>query len=285
MGDAVGVIGLGIMGSAMSNNLMEFGFKVHGYDIDPAAIERFKGDGGRACSSCSAVAENASHIVLSLPNAAALATVSSEMSTSGHTDCVLIETSTLALADKNAAHEVLTGSGIALLDCPLSGTGAQAQTGDIAVYASGGHDAYLAVEHLFPGFARSYVYLGEFGNGSRMKYIANLLVAVHNVAAGEAFALAARAGLDLNTVRETIGKGVGSSRIFEVRGPLMVEDRYTPPTMKVDMFQKDLDIIDEFARSVGASTPLLDAVRPIYDAAQAQGYGASDTAVVRKIIG
>ena len=283
MSERVGVIGLGIMGSAMSNKLISSGFEVHGYDTDPAAIERFKGGGGMACTSASEVAQNTEQILLSLPSATALASVSAEIAASGCTARVLVETSTLALAAKNAAHNALADSDIALLDCPLSGTGAQARVGDIAVYASGPHDAYLAVEHIFPSFSRSHVYLGAFGNGSRMKYIANLLVAVHNVAAGEAIALAARAGLDLNTVYETINKGAGSSRIFELRGPMMVADVYTPPTMKVDMFQKDLEIIDEFARSVGASTPLLDAVRPIYDAAQDLGYGTSDTAAVRKI--
>ena len=284
MNDTVGVIGLGIMGSAMSNKLITSGIEVYGYDIDPAAIDRFKGDGGMACTSASEVAQNTEQILLSLPSATALASVSSEIAACGCTARVLVETSTLALAAKNAAYDILGGADIALLDCPLSGTGAQARVGDIAVYASGAHDVYLAVEHIFPSFSRSHVYLGAFGNGSRMKYIANLLVAVHNVAAGEAFALAARAGLDLNTVYETVNQGAGSSRIFEVRGPLMVEGVYSPPTMKVDMFQKDLDIIDEFARSVGASTPLLDAVRPIYDAAQALGYGSSDTAAVRKVI-
>lgn len=284
MNGPVGVIGLGIMGSAMSNKLISSGIEVHGYDIVSAAVERFKDDGGIASTSASEVAHNSEHILLSLPSAKALGDVSAEIAASGCTSRVLVETSTLALAAKTAAHDALANVGIALLDCPLSGTGAQAQSGDVAVYASGDHDAYLAVAPLFPRFSRSHVYLGAFGNGSRMKYIANLLVAVHNVAAAEAFALAARAGLDLNTVYETINNGVGSSRIFEVRGPLMVENAYTPPTMKVDMFQKDLGIIDAFARSVGASTPLLDAVRPIYDAAQALGYGSSDTAAVRKVL-
>ena len=98
-----------------------------------------------------------------------------------------------------------------LLDCPLSGTGAQAVTRDLAVYASGEEAAFGRCREIFAGFARATHYLGAFGNGSRMKFVANLLVAVHNVAAAEAIVLGTKAGLDPQRILEVIGSGAGNS--------------------------------------------------------------------------
>ncbi len=177
----------------------------------------------------------------------------------------------------------LAGGGITLLDCPLSGTGAQAVTRDLAVYASGERAAYDRAEPVFRGFARATHYLGAFGNGSKMKFIANLLVAVHNVASAEAMVLGTKAGLDPDTIVKVIASGAGNSRVFELRAPLMAKNDYTP-TMKIDIWQKDMAIIAEFAQTLGVPVPTFTASAPIYDAAQAAGLGGEDTAAVAEII-
>ena len=137
---------------------------------------------------------------------------------------------------------------------------------------------------VFQGFARSTYYLGEFGNGSKMKYVANLLVAIHNVSTAEAFVLGMKAGLDPETIYKVIGDGAGTSRMFEVRGPLMVKGEYEPATMKVDIWQKDMKIIGEFATKLGVPTPLFAASALLYTAAMAQGRGKQDTASVCAIL-
>ncbi len=171
-----------------------------------------------------------------------------------------------------------------LLDCPLSGTGAQAATRDLAVYASGERAAYDRAEPVFRHFARVCHYLGEFGNGSKMKFVANLLVAVHNVASAEAMVLGMKAGLDPDAIVKVIGSGAGTSRVFELRAPLMAKGAYEPPTMKIDVWQKDMAIIGEFARALGVPTPTFAATGPVYDEAQGQGLGGQDTAAVCKLL-
>ena len=118
-----------------------------------------------------------------------------------------------------------------------------------------------------------------------MKFIANHLVAIHNVATAEALIMAERAGLDLPTVVRCIGDGAGSSRMLQMRGPLMAESRYTPATMKMVNWMKDMDAIGGFARGLGAPTPLFDATRPIYDKAMAEGRTEEDTAAVFAVMG
>src|SRR5580700_5966543 len=115
---------------------------------------------------------------------------------------------------------------------------------------------YKRVAPVLEGFARAHYYIGEFGAGSKMKFIANLLVAIHNVAAAEAMVLGMKSGLDLNLLLKVISDGAGNSRILELRGPLMAKGDYSKPSMKVDVWQKDMTIIGDFARKMECPTPL-----------------------------
>ena len=126
--------------------------------------------------------------------------------------------------------------------------------------------------------------MGTFGAGSKMKFIANLLVAIHNVSAAEALVLAMKAGLDPELAYRVVGDGAGSSRMFQVRGPMMVRGDYRDATMKVDVWQKDRAIIADFARALGFPTPLFLASAPIYTAALAAGHGSEDTASVCAVL-
>lgn len=274
----VGVIGLGIMGSAMAANLVKAGFSVRGCDVLPERRAALEAAGGKAVASAAQL--EAPVLITSLPGAEPLHDVCRQLTTGA----VVVETSTLPIEDKLAARDALEARGITLLDCPLSGTGAQARTRDLAVYGSGERAAFSKVIPVLEGFARSHYYLGEFGNGSRMKYVANLLVAIHNVAAAEAFALGMKAGLDPQTLYEVVGDGAGTSRMFQVRGPQMVAGNYEQATMKVDVWQKDMKIIGEYATRLGVPTPLFNASAALYTAAMAQGFGKHDTAAVCAVL-
>ena len=279
---AVGVIGLGIMGSAISASLARAGFSVCGYDLLEARRRALKRAGGVPLASPAAVFRKAPVVITSLPSAAALHAVSKEVP--AKKSGIVIETSTLPLEDKLAARDALKRRQLTLLDCPLSGTGAQARTKDLVVYGSGDKSAFLQVVPVMEGFARAHYHLGEFGNGSRMKYVANLLVAIHNVSAAEAFVLGMKAGLDAATIYKVVGDGAGASRMFQVRGPQMVAGNYADATMKVEVWQKDMKIIGDFAARLGVPTPLFNASAAIYSAALAQGFAQQDTAAVCAVL-
>ena len=281
----VGLVGLGIMGSAMAPNLLAAGFEVFGFDVSPERLQAFVQAGGTPVASPQAVAEAAPIVITSLPSVAALQAV--VLGPQGLTSAkvpgrILVETSTFPIEDKQAVRDQATNWH--MLDCPLSGTGAQAAKKDLLVYASGDSAAIAACAQVFDGFSKAHHDVGAFGNGSRMKFVANLLVAIHNVAAAEAFALGIKAGLDADTIYKVIADGAGGSRMFTVRGPQMVANHYEPATMKVETWQKDMKIIAEFAAHVGAPTPLFHATAPIYSTAMAQGRGAQDTAAVFAVL-
>ena len=285
MKTTVGVIGLGIMGSAMASNLLKAGFRVIGYDVAPAARRGHVREGGAVARSGADVARRAPIVITSLPSVAALAAVSGEVARAKRKGLIVVETSTMPLEAKEAARAAIERSGATLLDCPLSGTGAQARAKDLLVYASGSRAAYRACTGVFDGIARGHYYLGAFGNGSKMKYVANLLVAIHNVAAAEAMVLARKAGLDPALTLKVVADGAGSSRMLQVRGPMMVRDDYSDATMKVEVWQKDMHIIGEYATKLGCPTPLFAASAPIYTAAMAEGYAKEDTGAVAAVLG
>jgi 3-hydroxyisobutyrate dehydrogenase-like beta-hydroxyacid dehydrogenase len=283
MTDTVGVIGLGIMGGAMSANLVDGGFRVTGYDVDATACERLAAKGGEIATSPGAVAQQAGIIITSLPSPGALDDVvngEDGLIAAGQRGLVVIETSTLTIADKQRAHDALAASDITMLDCPLSGTGAQAVTKDLLVYASGDRGAFERCVPVLEGFARGHHYVGAFGDGSKMKYVANLLVAIHNVASGEAMVLGMKAGLDPQVIYDVIADGAGGSRIFQLRGPMMVADNYDDATMRMEIWQKDMKVIGEFANALKSPTPLFAASAEVYKAGMAQGRAKQDTASV-----
>jgi putative dehydrogenase len=282
--DRVGVIGLGIMGSAMAANLVRAGFPVRGYDVLAPRRARLKKAGGVPARDIAEAVREAPFVITSLPSAEALLDVARAIAAARNSRQVVIETSTLPIALKEEARGILSAAGVTLLDCPLSGTGAQARTRDLAVYASGPRAACKRCAPVFEGFARTHHYLGAFGTGSKMKFLANLLVAIHNVSAAEALVLGMKAGIDPALAVKVLGDGAGSSRMLQVRGPMMARGEYSEATMKVAVWQKDMKIIGEFARALGAWTPLFEATAPIYDAAMAQGFAEADTASVCAVL-
>jgi L-threonate 2-dehydrogenase len=276
----IGIIGLGIMGGAFARNLAAGGWKVIGYDIDANRRAEAKAAGVRIAASTEGVAKAAKDIITSLPTPRAALGTARLIAKAKASKRTIVEASTLSLGDKTAFKDTLKKAGHTVLDCPTSGTGAQAAVKDLVVYASGDTAAIRRLEPMFLGFARRVYDLGAYGNGSKMKFIANHLVAIHNVAAAEAMVLAMKAGLDAHQTVEVIGSGAGTSRVFELRAPMMANNAYLPATMRSTTWKKDLTVIGEFASSLGCPTPLFGLSTTLHEATLAAGHGAEDSAAV-----
>ena len=280
----VGMIGMGIMGSAMAANLVRAGFEVIGYDPVAACRRRHRKAGGIVAKSSGEVAGSANVVITSLPSAKALLQVAEQIAKAKRTRQIVVEASTLPIPAKEAARRRLAAAGVTLLDCPLSGTGAQARGKDLVVYGSGNHAAFKRIIPILNGFSRGHYFIGKFGNGSKMKFAANLLVAIHNVSAAEAVVLARKSGLNAALAVKVLGDGAGSSRMLQVRGPMMARRSYRHATVTGETWQKDMKIIGEFARMLKSPTPLFSATKSIYNAAMAQGLARQDTASVCAVL-
>lgn len=278
---------MGIMGGAFAQHLLAAGFGVMGFDPDRKACAAHRRRGGELATCAAAVARECEVMITSLPSIDACEAAffgKDGIAAGARKGLIVIEASTLPLEVKHAVRERCAGLGITVLDCPISGTGAQAAVKDISVYASGDAAAVKRCGAVFKGFARSMHYCGAFGNGSKLKFIANLLVTIHNLSAAEAMVMGLKSGLDLNLVYQVIKDGAGSSRMFEVRGPMMIQGDYRAATMKVDVYQKDIDIIGAYAAKLNIPVPLFEASKAYYSAALSQGMAKEDTAAVCAVL-
>jgi L-threonate 2-dehydrogenase len=280
----VGVIGLGIMGGSFAKNLVAAGWRVIGYDISAAARREAQRAGVELANSAAEVAATAPIILTSLPKPQALMDTARKIVAAKLKGKIIAEMSTFTISDKEKAERVLRKAGHTVIDCPVSGTGSQAKNRDLVFYASGDAKAIARLRPVLMGFGRHTFDVGEFGNGSRMKYVANLLVAINNVASAEAMVLGMKAGLDPQMIVDLITAGAGNSRVFELRAPMMAKGRYDDVTMKISVWDKDMHVIGDYARKIRVPTPIFNATKGIYLKAMKSGFGNSDTAAVCAVL-
>ena len=280
----VGVIGLGIMGGAFAKNLVKAGWHVVGYDTNAARRREAKRAGVEIAQNAVQLAAAVPTILTSLPKPEALTDTVRKIAAAKLKRKLLVEMSTFKISDKEKVAAVLRKAGHQTIDCPVSGTGAQAKNRDLVFYASGDSKLIAKIRPLLSAFGRGVFNVGPFGNGSRMKYVANLLVAINNVASAEAMVLGMKAGLDPRMIVDLITAGAGNSRVFELRAPMMAKGRYDDVTMKISVWDKDMQVIGDYARRIRVPTPIFNATKGIYIKALKSGLGGRDTAAVCAVL-
>jgi 3-hydroxyisobutyrate dehydrogenase len=281
----VGMIGLGKMGLPIARNLIERGFEVTGYcrHGSPELVAA----GGIAATSPADVAKSADVLVSILPDAAAVEeVVCGERGTlrTARSGSVHIEMSTVDVAAKSRIRDAVQKRGGDLLDCPMSGSPGMVAPRLATTFVSGDLASVEVVRPVLDAISGPWVYTGVFGTGARMKYVANLLIAVHTVAAAEAIVLARRSGLDLELVQQTLDTSIASSAIWKQRGPLMRQRAWLPAPGPIATLHAILLQIEEFATSTGVSTPVFSSAKAVFDKALADGRGELDIASVHDLI-
>jgi 3-hydroxyisobutyrate dehydrogenase len=277
----VGVIGLGVMGLPIARNLMERGFDVIGYrrSGSPGLAEA----GGTVAGSAAEVAAEADVLLSIVPDANAVSDVvcgPHGTLTTLRPGTVHLEMSTVDVGRKQAIRDAVVRRGGDLLDCPISGGPGLVATRRATTFASGEEASVDRVRPVLDAIAGPWVYTGEFGTGARMKYIANLLLAVHTVAAAEAMELARRGGLDLELVQRTLDDSIGSSAIWRQRGPVMRARAWSPAPGPITTLHPILEQIEDCAGEVGLNTPVFASAKAVFDQALAAGLGDLDIACV-----
>ena len=281
----VGVIGLGKMGLPIAQNLMDRGFTVVGYRR--SGTGELAAVGGTGAQSPAEVA-SASDVLLSiLPDVVALREVllgPHGTMTKLRPGTVHVEMSTLDVAEKASLRDRVRAAGGDLLDCPISGTPAMVRPRAATTFVSGEKASVDAVREVLDAISGPWVYTGVFGTAARLKYVASLLVAVHTVATAEAMLLARRSGLDLELVQRTLDDSIASSAIWQRRGPLVRERRWTPAPGPIATLHEILEQIEDQAAAIGTALPLFAVAKSLYDQALADGWGALDIAAVHDLL-
>ena len=282
----VGIVGLGLLGGAVASRLRAGGHDVVGYDIAADKVTALVALGGRAAPSAQAVAESAAAVCVVLPSLTSVEDVvlgPRGLAASGAAGATIIQMSTISPALTERLAREVTAKGLAFLDCPISGTSAMVERGEGIVFVGGDPSVFGRWRPVLETILPRAVFVGRAGQAMVLKLVANLLVALHSAAAAEALLMARKAGLDLELVLDVLGRSAASSRMLEVRGPLVARGEF-PPQMKLDLFMKDLHLIQEAARSVGAPLPLTDVAERLYAAALQAGHGGADLSVVVKAL-
>jgi 3-hydroxyisobutyrate dehydrogenase-like beta-hydroxyacid dehydrogenase len=271
----VGMVGLGLLGHALASRLTGAGHQVIGFDVASGRREALAALGGIAASGAAEVAQRSEAVCTVLPSLAAVEEVVGALSDAR----VVIQMSTISPGLTERLARLAAGRGQGFLDCPVSGTAGMVARGDGIIFVGGARDLYDRWRPVLEAMLPRAVHVGRAGQAMMLKLVANLLVGVHSAAAAEALAMVRRAGLDMDVAFDVLASGAGSSRMLEVRGPMMLRDDF-PAQMKLDLFMKDLHLIQDAARQVGAATPLTDVAERLYAAAQGAGRGGEDLAAV-----
>ena len=283
----VGVVGLGLLGHAVAARLRAAGHDVVGHDVLPARVEALVALGGRAAGSVAGVAKAADPVYVILPSLAAVEEVvlgPGGIAAAGPPDRTVVQMSTISPALTERLARECAARGLGFLDCPVSGTSGMVERGDGIIFVGGERGLYERWRPLLQSVLPRAVFIGPAGHAMALKLVANLLVALNSAAAAEALSLAGRAGLDVRLALDVLTSSAATSRMLEVRGPMIAAGRF-PPQMKLDLFMKDLHLIQEAAGAVGAPLPLTDLAETLYGAAQTAGHGGEDLAVVVTALG
>lgn len=280
----VGLIAPGKIGLPFAANLVADGHTVWGYRR--GSLDEFVAVGGKAATSPREVAEKADIVFTCVASADALDDVISGengLIAAGRSDLLVVEIGAMALARKIAAQAKLKGAGIEMLDAPVSGTPTMVAARRGVVFASGDQASVERVRPLLTALGPNVIYAGSFGAGSKLKFVANTLVAVHVAVAAEAMGLAKSVGLDPKLVLDTITPSAASSTMFNIRAPMMAEGRSQPVNGTVVGLVDVLDAIRATADDAGAQMPLLDTAKRLYERACDEGHGEEDIAVMIKM--
>jgi 3-hydroxyisobutyrate dehydrogenase-like beta-hydroxyacid dehydrogenase len=282
---AVGIVGVGLLGSAVAGVLLKAGREVVGHDIVPTQVAWLVAQGGKAANSPADVARQTDVVFTILPT---LASVEAAIAGPGGVlegagaETIILQMSTISPALAIQMEDVARGRGVAFLDTPVSGTSNMVARRDCVVTVGGDRQAYERCAPVLEAMAKQVFHVGSCGMGSYVKVVTNLIMGLNSVVLAEGLMLARKAGLNPAQIVEILRHGAAASKMLEVRGPLMVEGRFDP-LMKIDLFLKDIRLMLEAGQELHVPLPLTGVMQQLYTAAMARGQAKEDLSAVLRL--
>ena len=282
MKKTIGSIGLGNIGEPMALNLIQSGYSVIGFDV----VEKpaFVAAGGSQASSVAELGEKTEVIVQSLPTVQALEKTVDDLIEFGRSGQIVIEISSYPLKNKQHQASRLAEQGITMLDCEISGLPFMVADRTATIFQSGDQATIESAQEIFEAMTNKRVNLGEFGAATKMKLLANMMVAIHNSVAGEVLNLARKADIDPDEAIKALSKSAAGSVTFSNKAPVMVSGKFESGAGPFRHMFSYLRRVSALAKDVGASTPLLDTVRRYYETAEAEGRADQDIAAIIEML-
>jgi len=278
----IGIVGVGLLGTAVASRLLEGGFEVAGYDTVPGQLAALRSRGLAAAASLADAAVNADAVFTILPSPDTVEAAflrAGGLLESAPPTAALVQMSTISPALTRRLAEAAAAKGRAFLDAPMSGTSAMVARGDCVIFVGGDPTHLEACRPAFSAIARRTIHVGTAGIASLAKLATNLLVGLNTAALAEALVLGAKGGLEPALLVELLRDSAAASKMLEVRGPLMVARRFEPQ-MKLDLFLKDFRLMLEEGQRLGVALPLTSLTQQLCTATAAAGRGGEDLAAL-----
>jgi 2-hydroxy-3-oxopropionate reductase len=287
VGEKIGLIGVGLMGSAMSEQLIDAGYEVQGFDIDTKRLNDLEKRGGVAAPSPGAAIEGAQAVILSLMTSDVIREVcfgAGGIVEAKASDLLVIDTSTSRPEDSVANAEKLRGNGVAFVDASLSGSSPMIRTKNIVAMVGGERADFERAKPILETFARSVYHLGANGAGARTKLIVNLILGLNRMAVAEGLCLGMKSGMDMETLLTVLKDSFAYSKAMENRGERMINADYDDPMSRLFQHHKDVGLMLEQGQNMGSPMPLLSALKQVLVSAEATGLGQLDTSAIIEVL-
>ena len=280
----LGLIGTGLLGSALAERLLAGGFAVLGFDIDPARLAAFQRSGGTPAADACEIFARCPRLILSLPTHHEVAAVMRASAPALRPGTTIIDTTTGDPATAELLARDLASRGVTYLDATISGSSTQARQGTAVVMVGGDDQAYAACVDIFSCLGCATFHTGGPGTGARMKLVTNVVVGLNRAALAEGLTLAQGLQLDPAQALAIMCRGPAYSRVMDVKGEKMLTDNFSPEA-RLSQHLKDVRLILERGHAAGLPMPLSTAHCAVLEAAEAAGFGGLDNSAIIKVLG
>jgi 3-hydroxyisobutyrate dehydrogenase-like beta-hydroxyacid dehydrogenase len=281
--EPVGLIGLGLMGSAMAERFLARGFDVLGFDLDPGCRAGLVSRGGRTADRAASLAFSCRRIILSLPDSEAVHTVLGQLEPELRPGQVIVDTTTGHPEAALAAARRLAGRGVPYVEAMISGNSSQVRRGDVVVIASGTVEGIAQGDDLFACFARKVHHVGTWGSASKLKLVSNLVLGLNRAVLAEALVFAGKLGLDLVPTLAVLRDSMAYSRVMDTKGDKMIAGDFEPQA-RLSQHLKDVRLMLEAAARAGQRLPLSETHRELLELAERLDLGALDNSAILRAI-
>ncbi|MBE9029296.1 NAD(P)-dependent oxidoreductase [filamentous cyanobacterium LEGE 11480] len=276
--ERIGFIGLGLMGQPMAGNLLKAGYAVTVFNRSRPAMVALAAQGATVAGSPADLASQVDVVISCVsdsPDVEAIVLGESGIVETVRSGMLYIDMSTIAASVSRKIYDVLQAKGVSALDAPVSGGDIGAQNGTLAIMVGGDEPAFDRALPILEVMGQNIVHIGDAGAGQVTKACNQIVVAMTVQAVAEALTLAKKSGVDAAKVRAALLGGFAQSRVLDVHGAKMLDGNFAPG-FKLDLFRKDMNLVQQTGREMGVPLMGSGGVVPLMDALVAQGKGDLD---------
>ncbi len=285
MGEKLGFIGLGKMGTPLTQNLLADGHEVSGFDVDSARMEQLREAGGTPCAHAKEVAERSDVVFTMLlkPEHIEMNTIGPEgIAAAGKKGLILVEMSTMNPTWSAGLASALEARGVDMVDAPVSGTVPHVESRTLAYMVGGKKEVFERIKPIIEPLAKSVIHTGPNGTGCSMKLVTNLIVNAGVALLTEGLLLGERSGLSHDTIMSCLRSGAAAGVLLDLKGEKILARDFTPHG-SLSIYVKDLGLCVDLAREKGFDATLAEAGLTMFRRAQEAGWAEDDCARVVEV--